>query len=63
MTYFGEGQHVAFASDALANAVIKMGTHAERVAARITVTRLNGDLPPFMQPLHLGCRAASWARR
>ena len=43
------GQHVAFASDALANAVITMGVHAERRIARLSNPRLNQGLPAFLQ--------------
>ena len=44
------GQHVAFASDALANAVITMAVHAERRIARLSNPRLNEGLPAFLQP-------------
>lgn len=44
------GQHVAFASDALANAVITMAVHAERRIARLSNPRLNQGLPAFLQP-------------
>ncbi|RCW75402.1 histidine ammonia-lyase [Marinobacter nauticus] len=43
------GQHVAFASDALANAVITMAVHAERRIARVCNPRLNKGLPAFLQ--------------
>lgn len=43
------GQHVAFAADALANAVITMGVHAERRIARLANPRLNQGLPAFLQ--------------
>ena len=43
------GQHVAFASDALANAVITMAVHAERRIARLSNPRLNQGLPAFLQ--------------
>ena len=42
------GQHVAFAADALANAVTKIALHAERSLARICNPLLNGGLPPFL---------------
>lgn len=42
------GQHVAFAADAVANAVIKIAVHAERSLARICNPLLNGGLPPFL---------------
>lgn len=51
MVYHGGnffGQHVAYASDSLMLAVIKLAVHAERVIARITDTKQNGDLPPFL---------------
>jgi tyrosine ammonia-lyase len=43
------GQHVGFASDCLASAIIKLGVHAERCIARICDPTLNGGLPPFLQ--------------
>ena len=43
------GQHVAFASDALATAVIKLAVAAERRIARITDEAQNRGLPPFLQ--------------
>jgi len=43
------GQHVAFASDALANGLVKLAVHAERTVARITDPAQNGDLPAFLQ--------------
>lgn len=51
------GQHVAFASDALANAVLAMAGHAERALARVTDPALNGGLPAFMQPRQPGLRS------
>ncbi|PAU81117.1 histidine ammonia-lyase [Halovibrio salipaludis] len=42
------GQHVALASDALANAVITLAVHAERRIARLANPRLNQDLPAFL---------------
>lgn len=45
------GQHVAFASDALSNAVLAAAAFAERQVARLTDEKLNGALPAF---LHLG---------
>lgn len=44
------GQHVALASDALANAVITMAVHGERRIARLCNPRLNKGLPAFLQP-------------
>ncbi|MFA9459491.1 HAL/PAL/TAL family ammonia-lyase [Thiohalorhabdus sp. Cl-TMA] len=43
------GQHVSFASDALANAAIKLAVHGERVVARLTDPVRNNDLPAFLQ--------------
>jgi tyrosine ammonia-lyase len=42
------GQHVAFASDALALAVIKTAIHAERCLARLTDVTQNKGLPAFL---------------
>ena len=42
------GQHVAFASDALALAVIKIALHAERCLARLTDVTQNKGLPAFL---------------
>ena len=42
------GQHVAFASDALALAVIKTAVHAERCLARLTDVAQNKGLPAFL---------------
>ena len=44
------GQHVAFASDALFNAVAKIAILSERQIARITDEKLNEGLPAFLQP-------------
>ena len=43
------GQHLAFASDHLRNAVIQMALYSERRIARITDPLRNGGLPAFMQ--------------
>jgi tyrosine ammonia-lyase len=52
------GQHVAFASDALAGAVTKLALHAERVVARITDPKLNGErFPAFLQADRLGLQS------
>ncbi len=51
------GQHVSFASDALTNAVIKMGIHAERCIARITDVKLNNGFPAFMQRDKVGLQS------
>ena len=42
------GQHVAFASDALANAVIKLAAWSERALARLTNPAYNRGLPAFL---------------
>ena len=42
------GQHVAFASDALANAVTKLAAWSERALARLTNPAYNGGLPAFL---------------
>lgn len=42
------GQHVALASDALANAIIVLAGLAERQVARLTDERLNNGLPAFL---------------
>lgn len=44
------GQHLAFASDHLASALLKVGIHAERVVSRLCDPADNDDLPPFLQP-------------
>jgi tyrosine ammonia-lyase len=44
------GQHVSFASDALFNAVVKIGILSERQIARVTDEKLNEGLPAFLQP-------------
>lgn len=51
------GQHVALASDALANAVITMAVHAERRIARLCHPRLNKNLPAFLQPEQNGLQS------
>lgn len=51
------GQHVAFAADALANAVITMAVHAERRIARICHPRLNRGLPAFLQAEKIGLQS------
>lgn len=56
------GQHVAFASDQLANAVLTIGVHLERCIARLTDPDANGELPAFLQDrdtgLHSGLMGA-----
>ncbi len=56
------GQHVAFASDALSNAVIMLAVLAERQIALVTHERRNGGLPAFLTPqasgLHSGLMGA-----
>ncbi|MFW5825018.1 MAG: HAL/PAL/TAL family ammonia-lyase [Marinobacter sp.] len=51
------GQHVALASDALANAVITMAVHAERRIARLCNPRLNKGLPAFLQAEKIGLQS------
>lgn len=51
------GQHIAFASDALANAVITMAVHAERRIARLCNPLLNKGLPAFLQPDRIGLQS------
>jgi tyrosine ammonia-lyase len=51
------GQHVALASDALANAVITMAVHSERRIARLCHPRLNKGLPAFLQPEQNGLQS------
>ncbi|WP_406672215.1 histidine ammonia-lyase [Natronospira sp.] len=48
------GQPIAFASDSLAQALIKMAVLSERRIARITDPGLNGDLPAFLQGRETG---------
>ena len=43
-----QGQHIAFGSDALANAVIKIAELVERRIARVTDVQLNRGLPAFL---------------
>ncbi len=43
------GQHVAFASDALMTAVVKLAVHSERKIARVTDETQNRGLPAFLQ--------------
>ncbi|MEM7621056.1 MAG: aromatic amino acid ammonia-lyase [Pseudomonadota bacterium] len=56
------GQHVAFASDALKTALIKIAILAERQVACLTDEKLNKGLPAFLQPnttgLHSGFMGA-----
>lgn len=56
------GQHIAFASDSLKIAMIKLAALAERQIARITDEKLNKGLPAFLQPngtgLHSGFMGA-----
>jgi tyrosine ammonia-lyase len=51
------GQHVAFASDALMTALVKMAVVAERRIARITDEAQNGGLPPFLQARQPGLQS------
>lgn len=48
------GQHLAFASDHLNNALLQMALYSERRIARITDPRKNKGLPAFMQPRDTG---------
>jgi tyrosine ammonia-lyase len=48
------GQHLAFASDHLNNAVVQMALYSERRIARITDPVRNQGLPAFMQPRDTG---------
>jgi tyrosine ammonia-lyase len=48
------GQHVAFGSDHLANAVLKIAVHLERCVARLTDPDRNRDLPAFLQGRETG---------
>ena len=43
-----QGQHVAFAADALATAVLKLAEYAERRIARLTDATMNAGLGPFL---------------
>lgn len=52
-----QGQHLAFASDALNNALIQLAVHAERVVARLTDRRRNAGLPPFLQGSRAGLQS------
>ncbi len=51
------GQHIAFASDALHMAIVKMAIHIERAIARVTDPRLNDGLPAFLQPRQIGLQS------
>ena len=48
------GQHLAFASDHLNNALLQMALYSERRIARITDPLKNKGLPAFMQPQDTG---------
>ncbi|EWG99525.1 HAL/PAL/TAL family ammonia-lyase [Halomonas sp. BC04] len=48
------GQHLAFASDHLNNALIQMALYSERRIARVTDPLRNKGLPAFMQPCDTG---------
>lgn len=56
------GQHVAFASDSLKMALIKLAVFSERQIARLTDEKMNKGLPAFLQPnstgLHSGFMGA-----
>lgn len=51
------GQHVAFASDALAPALVKLAILAERQIARVTDEALNHGLAAFLQPRQTGLQS------
>jgi tyrosine ammonia-lyase len=51
------GQHVAFASDALAPALVKLAVLAERQIARVTDEKLSLGLPAFLQPRRTGLQS------
>jgi tyrosine ammonia-lyase len=51
------GQHVAFASDALAPALVTLGVLAERQIARVTDEKLSLGLPAFLQPHQTGLQS------
>ncbi len=52
------GQHVAFASDALAAAVVKIAIHSERKVARLVDPAMNGGrFPAMLQPNRLGLQS------
>lgn len=51
------GQHLAFASDSLNNALIQLAVHGERVVARLTDRRRNAGLPPFLQGSRTGLQS------
>jgi tyrosine ammonia-lyase len=51
------GQHVAFASDALAPALVKLAILAERQIARVTDEKLSLGLPAFLQPRQTGLQS------
>lgn len=51
------GQHIAFAADALNNAVIKTAIHLERKINRLTHPQLSPEFPAFLQPNQLGLQS------
>ena len=51
------GQHLAFAADALNNALVHMAVHSERRINRITDPARNGRLPAFLQPRETGLQS------
>jgi tyrosine ammonia-lyase len=51
------GQHVAFASDALAPALVTLAVLAERQIARVTDEKLSLGLPAFLQPRQTGLQS------
>ncbi|MDJ0835970.1 MAG: aromatic amino acid ammonia-lyase [Acidobacteriota bacterium] len=48
------GQHISFASDALANALVKCAAHLERKINRLCHPKLNRHYPAFLQAGDLG---------
>lgn len=51
------GQHVAFVSDSLTNAVIAVAAHVERTVDRITDPLRSAGLPPMLQPREPGLQS------
>jgi tyrosine ammonia-lyase len=44
-----QGHSIALAADNLYNAITNLAIHSERKIARVTDSKLNNDLPPFLQ--------------
>jgi tyrosine ammonia-lyase len=51
------GQHVAFASDHLASAALKLAIQGEAIVSRLCDPKDNHQLPPFLQPNEPGLRS------